>query len=91
MTSHGGLLQTELNGGDTLFQLTSTIPEIRRPNSTGKSRIGSSTLTSREIATEKKLSWKSEGISEEICPLGECNNYSYLHILLILLLNSIYL
>ena len=49
-------------------------------------------LTSSEIATEKELwSWKSEGMSEEICPLGECNNYSYLQILLILLLSSIYL
>ena len=92
MTSHGGQLQPGLNGGDTLFQLTSTIPGVRRPNSTGKSRIGSSTLTPSEIVTEKELwSWKSEGINEEICPLGECNNYSYLHILLILLLSSIYL
>ena len=92
MTSHGGQLQPELNGGDTLFQQTSTIPGVRRPNSTGKSRIGSSTLTSSEIATEKELwSWKSEGISEEIHHLGECNNYSYLQVLLILLLSSIYL
>ena len=69
-------MQPELNGGDTLFKQTSTIPLVRRPNFTGKSRIGSSTLTSREIATEKELwSWKSEGISEEICSLGECNNY----------------
>ena len=92
MTSHGGQLQPELNGGDTIFQLTSTIPGVRRPNSNGKSRIGSSTLTSSAIATEKELwSWKCEEISEEICPLRECNNYSYLQILLILLLSSIYL
>ena len=45
MTSHGELLQPGLNGGDTLFQLISTIPEVRRPNATSKSRIGSSTLT----------------------------------------------
>ena len=51
-------------------------------NSTSKSRIGSSTLTFSETATENELwSWKSEGISEEICPLGECNTYSYLQIL----------
>ena len=88
MTSHGGELQPEMNGGDALFQQTSTIPGFRRPNSTGKSRIDSSTLTFSAIATEKELwSWKSEGISEEICPLGECNNYSYLQILL----SSIYL
>ena len=92
MTSQGGQLQPELNGGDTLFQQTSTIPGVRKPNSTYKSRIGSSTLTSSEIATEKELwSWKSEGISEEICPLGECNNYSYFQFLLILFLSSIYL
>ena len=46
-------MQPEFNGGDTLFQLTSTIPGVRRHNSAGKSRIGSSTLTSSEIATEK--------------------------------------
>ena len=69
MTSHGGLLQPKLNGGDTLLQLTSTILRVRRPNSTGKSRIGSSTLTYSEIATEKELwSWKSEGISERTVP-----------------------
>ena len=73
-----------------LFQQTSITPGVWRPNSTGKSRIGSSTLTSREIATEEGLwSWKSERMSEEICPLGECNNYSYLQILLILLLSFI--
>ena len=67
MTSQGGQLQPELNGDDTLFQQSSTIPRVRRLNSTSKSRIGSSTLTSNEIATEKELwSWKSEGISEEI-------------------------
>ena len=54
MTSLGGLLQPEFNGGDMLFQLTSTFPGFRRPNSTGKFRIGSSTLTSSEIATEKE-------------------------------------
>ena len=43
MTSHGGLLEPELNGGgDMLAQLTSTIPGVRRSNSTGKSRVGSS-------------------------------------------------
>ena len=84
VTSHEGQLQLEMNGGDTLLQQTSTIPGVRRPNTTGKSRFGSSTLTSSEIATEKELwSWKSEGISEEICPLGECNNYSYLQMLFI--------
>ena len=55
MTSHGGQLQPELKGGDMLFQQTSTIPGVRRHNFTGKSRIGSSTLTSNEIATEKEL------------------------------------
>ena len=75
-----------------LFQQTSTIPGVRRPNSACKSRIGSKILTSSEIETEKELcSWKSEGISEEICPLGECNNYSYLQILLMLLFSSIHL
>ena len=53
MTSHGGQLQPEFNRGDTLFQLTSTIPGVRRPNSTSKSRRGNSKLTSREIATER--------------------------------------
>ena len=53
MMPHGGLLQPEFNGGDTLFQVTSTILGVRRPNSTGKSRIGSSTLTSSAIATER--------------------------------------
>ena len=42
MTTHGGLLQPELNGGDMLVKLTSTIPGVRRPNSTDKSRVGSS-------------------------------------------------
>ena len=47
-------------------------------------RIGSHTLTSSQVATEKELwSGESEGISKEICPLEECNNYSYLQILLI--------
>ena len=79
LTSQGELLQPELNGGDKLFQLTSTIPGGRRHNSASKSRIGSSILTSSEIATGRELwSLKSEGISEEICPLGECSNYSYL-------------
>ena len=55
MTLHGGQLQPELNGGDMLFQQTSTIPRVRMHNSTHKSRIGSSTLTSSEIATEKKV------------------------------------
>ena len=82
MTSQWGQMQPEVNGGDMLFKQTSTIPWVRRPNFTGKSRIGSSTLTSSEIATEKLWSWKSEGISEEICSLGECNNCSYLQILL---------
>ena len=36
-----------------LFQLTSTIPGVRRTDSTGKSRVGSSTLTSSEITTER--------------------------------------
>ena len=53
MTSQGGQLQLELNGGDTLFKQTSIIPGVWRPNSIGKSRIGSSTLTSSEIATER--------------------------------------
>ena len=53
MTSRGGLLQPGLNGSDTLFQPTSTIPGVRRPNSTGRSKIGSSTLTSSAIATER--------------------------------------
>ena len=85
-------MQPELNGGDTLYQQASTNHGVIMPNSTGKFRIGSSTLTSSEIATGNELwSWKSEGISEEICPLGECNSYSYLQILLILLFSSIYL
>ena len=93
MTSQGEQLQPELNGGDTLFQQTSIIFGVRRHNFTSKSRIGSSTLISSKIATEKVL-WdqKSEEISEEICeeicPLGKCSNYSYHQILLILLLNS---
>ena len=53
--SQGGQLQPELNGGGTLFQQTSTISGVRRPNSTSKSRIGSSTLTYSAIATEKEL------------------------------------
>ena len=53
MTLQGGQLQPELNRGDMLFEQTSIIPGVWRPNSTGKSRIGSSTLTSREIATER--------------------------------------
>ena len=90
MTSQKRQPQPELNGGDALFQQTSTIPGVRMPNSTGKSRVGSSTLTSSTIATEKQMwSWKFEGISDEICPLGECNNYSYLQILLILLFSFI--
>ena len=32
-----------------LFQQTSTIPGVRRPNSVSKSRSGSSTLTPSEI------------------------------------------
>ena len=52
--SHGEQLQPELNGGD-IFQQTSTIPGVKWPNYTGKSRIGSSTLTSSAIATEKDL------------------------------------
>ena len=84
-------MQPELNGGDMLFQQTSIISGVWRPNSISKSRIGSSTLTSTEIANEKELlSWKSEGISEEICPLGKCNNHSYIHILLILLFSFIF-
>ena len=39
LTSQGGHLQPELNGGDMLFQQTSTLPGERRPNSTGKSRL----------------------------------------------------
>ena len=50
MTSQGGQLQPEPNGGDTLFQQTSIIPGIKMPNTTSKSRIGGSTLTSSEIA-----------------------------------------
>ena len=55
MTSQGGQLQSKFNDGDMLFQQTSTIHGIIMPNSTGKSRIGSSTLTSSEIATENEL------------------------------------
>ena len=80
--SQGGQLQPELNGGDMLFQHTSLIFGVWRPNST----CNSSTLISSIITTENELwCWKSEGISEEICPFGECNNYSYLQILLTLL------
>ena len=51
--SQGGQLQPELNGVDMLFKLTSIILEFGGPiNYIGKSRIGSSTLTSSEIATE---------------------------------------
>ena len=38
---------------DMKYQPTSTIPPVRRQNSAGKSRIGSSTLTSRKVATER--------------------------------------
>ena len=37
-------MQPELNGGDIIFQHTSTTPGVRRPNSTGKSKSSSSTL-----------------------------------------------
>ena len=58
MISHGGQLQPELNGSDMLFELTSTIPGVRRRKFTSKSRIGNSTLPSSNIATEKELwSW----------------------------------
>ena len=51
-----------------------TIPPVRRQDSVSKYRIGSTILISSAIATEKELwSRKSEGMSEEICPLGECN------------------
>ena len=85
MMSQGGHLQLKSYVSDVLLHQTSTIPPVRRQNCAGKSRSGSSTLTSSVIATEKELwSRKSEGISKEICPLGEHNNYSYLQILLIL-------
>ena len=53
--SQGGQLQPELNEVDTLFQQTSTITGVRRPNSTGKSRSGISTLIPSEIATAVEL------------------------------------
>ena len=43
----------ELNGGYMLLQQTSTIPPVRRKDSAGNSRIGSRTLTSSEITTER--------------------------------------
>ena len=54
LTSQGEQLQSELNGGDMLFQLSSTIPGVRRPNSADKSRSGSSTFipSKRAIAVE---------------------------------------
>ena len=39
MTSEGGQLQPELNEGGMLFQLTLTIPGVRRPNSTCKCMV----------------------------------------------------
>ena len=48
-------MQPELNGGDTLFQQTSIISGVWRPNSTGKSKIGSSISTPSEIATEYRV------------------------------------
>ena len=55
LTSQGGHLQLELNGGDTLFQQTSTIPGVKRPSSAGKFRNGSSTLILSKIATAEEL------------------------------------
>ena len=46
MTSLGGQLQQKSYVSDTLHQLISTIPPVKRQNSAGKSKIGSSTLTS---------------------------------------------
>ena len=55
MTSQGEHLQHISYASDTLHQHSSTIPPVRRQDSAGKSRIGSSTLTSSKIATEKEL------------------------------------
>ena len=49
----------------------------RRQDSDGKSRSGSSTLTSRGIVIAKELwSSESEGIREKVCSLGQRNNFS---------------
>ena len=48
-------MQQELNEGDTFLQQTLTIPGVRRPDSTSKSRTGSSTLIPSEIATVEEL------------------------------------
>ena len=53
--SQGGQLQPELNGGDMLFQRTSTISGVMRPNFADKSRSGSSTLIPSKIATAVEL------------------------------------
>ena len=91
MTSQRGQLQQNSYVSDMILQQTQQFLQlVVRQDSASKSRIGSSTLTSREIATEKELwSWESKRVSEEICPLGEYNNYSCLQILLIPLFSFI--
>ena len=44
----------KLNGSDMLFQQTSTMAGVGRPNSALKSKSGSSTLIPREIATAEE-------------------------------------
>ena len=86
LMSQRGQLPQKSFVNDMLHQQPSTIPPVGRQDSARESRIGCSTLISRPTATRKKLwSRKFEGMSKDFCPLGECNNYSYLQILLILL------
>ena len=62
-----GHLQQELNVSDTLLQQTSTIPGVRRQDSDGKSRSGSSTsMPSKIVTTEEQQSSKSEVLSEKV-------------------------
>ena len=55
MTSQREKQLQKLNKSDTLLQQISTSSQVRRQDSAGKSRIGSSTLTPSEIATAEEL------------------------------------
>ena len=48
-------MQQKLNESDTLLQQTSIVSGIRRPNSAGKFRSGSSTLIPSEKVTAEEL------------------------------------
>ena len=50
-----GHLQQKINENDTLFQQTSTITGVGKPNSAHKSGNGCSTLLPSEIATVEEL------------------------------------